>query len=222
MSLDLVVGIFADLDDEDEDTYTDYLTTFEAVNKALSAVGLPPHHEPQDLGGKEPWSCRIGSYAKLHYLRRIAAYLWAGHGLPEPGNEHNYRDPIVDAVLARSFREASPYRAAHLIYHSDADGFYLPLAFRDVIEPPEELEIDGGTLGSSYTLLDECQRIAAVLQLPLDHGLVWEGWAEWTPPEDITPRGALWRSYRTESETCWLLANACRVSLAWGCAIKFC
>ncbi len=252
MGLGLGVGVLADLRANDADGYAERLEQFAAVNEALHAAGLPAHHEPYDLGGREPWFGSIGGYGALHDLRRIAAYLWGGYGLPEPDTERPYHDygalhhlrriaahvraghslpppnperpshdPIMDACYARSFSDASPYRAEHLIFHCDAEGLYLPLAFRAVIEPPEELSIVGGPLGSSYTLLEECQRIATVLALPLDRALVWEGEADWTPPTASRGDSAPWRMYLTAARTCGLLYNACRVSIAMGCAITF-
>ncbi len=214
MGLGLEVGILADLRDNDEEGYADMLEYFAAINAALQTAGLPPHHEPDDRGGTEPWYCSIGSYDTLHGLRRLAAHLWAGRGLPEPGSERAWGASIMQACYDRTFADSSPFRSEHLIFHSDYGGFYLPLRFHTVIEPAASLGIEGGTLGSSYMLREECQRIAAVLDLPLDQGLVWEGEAEWTPPQAANARSAVWQRYLPEARTCWLLSNACHVSIS--------
>lgn len=222
MGLGAEVGILADLRENDEEGYEDLLQQFTAVNEALRAEGLPAHREPDDIGDENVWFCEIGSYETIHHLRRLAAYLWAGRGLPQPGAVTSESDAaLMGDCYAMLFDDNSPYRAAHLIFHSDAEGFYLPVPFRDVIYPEDDLGIAGGMIGSSPMLMEECQHIAAVLELPLDDGLVWKGEADWVPPEDTAQGNRVWAKYPSESRTCWLLHNACRVSIASGCAISF-
>src|SRR5215831_14114779 len=59
--------------------------TFLPVNQVLRAYHLPPHHEPlPPTAPSQQWD--MHSYSGVHYLRRLAAHLWASGELPpEPG-----------------------------------------------------------------------------------------------------------------------------------------
>src|SRR4051812_34203524 len=46
------------------------------LNEALRDAGLPEHHEPEDLKGKEPWGCKIAGGPALGPLKRLAAHVW--------------------------------------------------------------------------------------------------------------------------------------------------
>ena len=107
----------------------------------------------------------------------------------------------------------------HLIMHSDAEGFYLPLEFANVLFPDESLEIAGGMVGSSYGLLRECERIAAVLEIPADldetSDAVWEA-------ADSQGEGSLkWERYGIESFSCICLMQGCRKSIEARAALVF-
>jgi hypothetical protein len=222
MGLTVEVGILADLRQVDAEGFAEYREQFEAINAALRAEGRPEHREPEDLGERGPWFCDMQGYGPLRQLRRLAAWVWAGRGLPAPGTVQTTGDTaLIEMCCARELDEASPDQAAHLICHGDAEGVYLPVPFRDVIDPRADLGLTGGAIGSAYTLREECRHIAALLRLPLDEGVVWEGEARWAPPRRTADRGALWAAYAAESRACWLLHNACLVSITTGCAIVF-
>src|SRR5439155_11358418 len=61
----------------------------------------------------------------------------------------------------------------HLMWHSDCTGYYLPIPFHPVIVLPSNPRWDrwGPWLGSSQTLLDECERLAEALQYPRDQDI---------------------------------------------------
>ena len=82
LGLALSVGILTELT-EDEEGYNYYLKTFEAVNKALANNNLPTYNEPTHLN-EESCSFDMYGYSGLHYLRRIAAYLWPVNLSPLP------------------------------------------------------------------------------------------------------------------------------------------
>src|SRR5262249_11964650 len=101
----------------------------------------------------------------LHYLRRIASHLDLRRKLPAPGDG----DPSTDSVLAEYYRLVeSPPRSAlgrlfsrspsrnfdHVIYHSDAEGYYLPGDFRGVVLGTAAASVGGGLVRSSVTLRD--------------------------------------------------------------------
>ena len=118
---------------------------FEAVNALLREHGLPPHEEPV-LDEDEMVEYDMGGYGPLHNLRRIAAHVQAGRPFPGPGDENAHEDP----VLVEAY-EWSTDQFAHLILHSDAEGYYVPVDFPS----PVNGNVTGETLGSSVALRRE-------------------------------------------------------------------
>jgi len=232
MGLSLSVGLLIDLSAQDDEGTQYVKGQFEAVNKVLKAMNLGAHQEPTQLKEGLPWFGDMLGYSGLHYLRRIAAYLWAGKGLPEPGGNdpakdavvEEYYDRIVDPpspILKRLFgRRASPTkRFDHLMLHSDAEGFYLPIDFAKVIIPPEELiNITGGVIGSTPRLLAECEHIAKALGIP---NTIEAESKEVFEAIKRQGEGAGWRRYGIESFSCLQLMKACRLSIASGAAVAF-
>ncbi|HKD75792.1 MAG TPA: hypothetical protein VKB76_09865, partial [Ktedonobacterales bacterium] len=135
MGLDITVGILIQcLQDRYEDSkerFDDYQSDLARVNHTLSYEGYPEHDEPTQARGRVPWSRRMWGYGGLHYLRRIAAHLWAGNDLPSPGDDHPERDPVL-ADCYDLLYDGNPNDFSHLIYHSDSTGYYLPMDFKTV------------------------------------------------------------------------------------------
>lgn len=233
MGLDIVVGYLAELCDAgEEEAVRQWRDIFASVNVALATAGVDPHREPEDLGGHAGMSWDMWGYSGLHYLRRIAAYLVAGRALPPPGDKKAADDPVLlEAYHSGPLGPApksglgmprvSPPRFDHLIQHSDCEGIYLPLDFEEVIYPvlPDDaVAIPGGELGSVFALQRECERLAAVLQIPPD--LPSES-DEVGDAADNQGTGSGWKRYGVESLTCLKLLEACRASLKIGAAIVF-
>lgn len=225
MGLDIVVGeipYYADNPDEDEEgdfrLYQEQ--QYEAISSVLRKAGLPAHHEPTESQGAVPWHIRIGSYSCLHYLRRIAAHLWVGNGLAPPClDDKASRDPILELYYA-SLNKTPDMQFAHLINHSGAGGYYLPIPFDTPLEPGFELMENIGcqVIGSSFTLMGECEYLADFLELPLD-----------LDPETVREvslskeKGeAVWERYGVESFVCSAFYTAAKVSVESGCAIVLC
>lgn len=236
MGLTLIVGVLAEqIGFEDEDAIKHYREQFAKVNRALRASGLPEHHEPEDLGEADPLEMDMSGYSSLHYLRRIAAHLWAGNPLPPPGNKEVSKDPVVKTYYAAFdristaprrglFRRGGEKQAAapkfeHLMNHSDAEGFYVPVEFERVIFDTRGLGLAGGMLGSSQKLLQECGTLAEALSMPLDLDPESDELGE-----AIQHQGegdAQWKRYGIESFTCSRLYHACKASLRLGAALTF-
>jgi len=217
MGLNLFVGYL--IEEEDAERFASIQDQFARVNQALKAAGLPPHIEPLDARDGAPWDCQMYGYSGLHYLRRVAAHIAAGHGLPPPGDDRAADDPVLRGFYAQFYNADRPKRFQHLIQHSDADGFYLPLAFHDVIFPDPALHVDGEAIGSVPMLLEECTQLAEVLALPLDldpESEAVQDAADWQGKGETT-----WQRYGVESFTCLALYRACQISLESGCAIVF-
>jgi hypothetical protein len=223
MGLSVSVGILAELT-EDPQGYAYYQRQFARLNQALVAAGQEPHQEPVAPGGRAPWECQMWSYSGLHYLRRIAAHLWAGQPLPPPGREEDIRDPIrdpfVDRALSLIYSPTHPAAAEHLIVHSDSQGYYLPRPFPEVLYPADEFKVPGAMIGSAVRLQEECTQLAHILEIPAEldpeAAEVWE-----CAEHQGYPSASRWREYGIETFTCRRLLHACEIALESGCAIVF-
>lgn len=230
MGLTLVVGILADLRGSDDEGLEHYRRQFDAVNKALDAEGLPPHREPESL--KSFYSEDMVGYSALHHLRHVAAFSWRGYDLPTPGLGDPSQDPVVveynetmagrkQPLLGRFLGKGLPTspRYDHLMFHSDAEGYYVPQDFEEVIFPGDDLEIAGAMIGSAARLQKECAALAKLLQIPseldADDDALHEGIQK--PPLDGPP----WKVHAVATHACLKLLAACSFSLANRSAIVF-
>ena len=159
MGLAVEVGFLVDLlqdDPEGADAFRDDLA---AVNRILVASGLPEHREP-DEADWDVLSYDMIGYSGLHYLRRIAAHLATRGTLPPPGDDNSSGDPVLreyygesGGLIRRLFkaRAATPAgarRFSHLMEHSDAEGYYVPIEFDAVLYAEPDLPLTGEMLGS--------------------------------------------------------------------------
>jgi hypothetical protein len=214
MGLTLRVGCPKHLDRKGR---TRWLSRFKEVNQALAAAGLPPHSEPTDLGGLEPLECEMVGYHGLHYLRRIAAHLWHTGTLPPPGDrDHLGDDPIIKKYYAETFDLEAPFQ--HLMYHSDAQGFYLPQRFNKwrLARPGDIWRI-----GSSSQLLSECEALSEVLAIPADDDPELMEWLTDDPYQTQGKSDLMWQNYGYETYTCLQLLEACQLSTQTGAAVVF-
>jgi hypothetical protein len=229
MGLDLQVGILADLGEADAEGCEDFAGAFARLRSYLVSLGLSPHEEPR---GGDTWSAQMLGYSGLHHVRRIAAYLDCRRPLPKPAAKDDPDDPCLAAyyaatdgrqpgMLKRLFGSAPRFqrRFDHLIDHSDAEGFYLPIDFPRVLLPPDELEIPGSMVGSVPRLLAELEQVAHALEIP--ESLTAESDELWAAADEPRSTGELWRRYGRETFGCVVLREGCRKSLATGAALVF-
>ncbi|WP_386065973.1 hypothetical protein ACFJIW_15625 [Tahibacter sp. UC22_41] len=229
MGLSLSVGIFADLEEDDPEVAQDFAQHFAFVGTVLERAGLPKHVEPST---GDAWGAQMYGYSGLHYLRRIAAHLDAGFPLPSPGDRKSSADPVLKAYFAevsgqkpgwmqRLIRKQPRFARSfdHLIVHSDAEGFYLPQNFEQVLFADDK-KLPGGMLGSVPKLLAELERLAAALGIPDD--LHSQSERLWEAADSHGEGDELWQRYGIESYSCVVLREACRKSLTSGAAIVFC
>ena len=207
-----------------------YNKQFAAINTALRAIGLPPHIEPENPPSPLPKEFELYGYTGLHYLRRIAAYLIAGEKLPPPGDESApeddvllqcYEDQDVELHVTPDGMVGQPGTVLefdHLMTHSDAEGYYIPVDFDRVIHTSPIMHIGGQFIGSSKSLMSECERLAKALELPLD--LDPDSEEVQSAPED-QGIGDGWRKYGIEALTCLSLYHAARLSISHRCAMIF-
>lgn len=131
------------------------------VNTVLAVEGLPAHTEPKAAGAaKKRRHVSSFPYSFLHYLRRAFAKAKNGRALTEVGSDEDPSgDPDVDSLMYDF--------DCHLLSHSDAEGYYVPIPFTNVLSDDG---LPGGFLGSSVKLLDELRLVAPSLGITLAGG----------------------------------------------------
>jgi hypothetical protein len=230
MGLSLRVGLLADLAERHPDRVDALAGDFDALNRALAAAGAPTYREPRHLSRQLRWSADMFGYSGLHYLRRVAAHLDLRGTLPPPGDKNVANDPVLleyygagaKPGLLRRFFGTRPSRRSrtfdHLILHSDAEGFYAPVDFPQVIFSSGAHKLVGDMLGSAVRLRDECTRLAAALGLPPgldaeDDQLLDAATAQGTR--------AGWHRYGIEAFSCVRLLEGATHALAARAALAF-
>ena len=229
MGLNIEVGVFDDLKNADPEGFEDLFGCLKAASDFLVANGLPAHSEPPNL---EPWGAQMYGYSGLHYLRRLAAHIDAGLDLPGPGDDKSSKDDVVHgyyasfntgikAVLSTLMPWRRKFRRSfdHLIYHSDAEGFYLPVDFPNVLIAIDDPKILGGIVGSVPRLLGECDRLAEILGIP--EGLNAESDELWDAADSQGEGEETWQRYGIETYSCVVLREGCRKSMETGAALVF-
>jgi hypothetical protein len=211
MSLAIEIGLLADLIQHDPQGAEWMRQSFAQVNQVLAERGLATHDEPATL---PPLPSRAGlhsyPYSFLHHLRRFYARAvndpaWTPTPLPEG------QDPAQDPVVM----EETYKMRSHLLCHSDAEGFYLPLDFHAPIFD-DTGRIPGGVLGSSYRLREELASIAPRLNIILIDGQLAGG------EVGKIKRQADRQTYFWIEKSVWLsLFEAARLSIEHGLAICF-
>ena len=162
MGLSVQIGVLADLLENDPEGAEWLREGFAAANKILADHGLPPHSEPASMPPlRDRCSLSGYPYSYLHYLRRAYAHRkanpsWVAEPLPSGAK------PTDDRVLRAEYQK----QASHLLTHSDAEGFYLPIDFKDVLFDRRE-GVPGEMIGSSFRLMEELIFVAPALGITL-------------------------------------------------------
>src|SRR5215212_4112587 len=166
MGLSIIVGIMSEVAEADAEAVEYYREEFARINEVLAEQGLPQHSEPEKLPLLEN-RCSLDGfpYSFLHTVRRACAHRvrypqWIAKPLAE--GEDAADDPLLEEVTLEM--------TSHLLCHSDAEGFYLPLDFTQVVFDEQQERIPGGMLGSSHRLRDELVAVAPALGIKLVAG----------------------------------------------------
>lgn len=236
MGLTVSVGVIvpARFNGDRPDVYAEQTGRFCSIvtclNRHLADRGLPTHSEPISIDGR-PLDLRLGAYSNLHALRRIAAHLWYRGRLPTPEPDGppaddpallEYQAAIEEHVRGGLRSKRVVHRPlmsfAHLVYHSDADGWYIPVD----MEMPILLDIDASeypwTVGSTQALRRECTHLAGSLHMPLNLNPRDPHWSR----RDLHRGGREpWRRHVSAAWVCCSLLAACRASLRWNAVIAF-
>ena len=228
MGLAVCVGMLAELLEDDPESAEGFEEELAEVNRVLAAAGLPPHTEPRGPLELDSRASIDGfPYSFIHYLRRAYAHRvlspdWVATPLADDVDPT--ADPKIQALLDGC--------ESHLLCHSDAEGFYVPVDFDEVLfdgdgGDEEEAEGDadieepaglpGGMLGSSQRLLEELVFVAPALGTRLDDGRLSDEEAERIDAL-IDEDDGLYREYVS-----WLLLyESARLSIEHRTAIVFC
>jgi hypothetical protein len=239
MGLTVAVGLYAQnlAEDEEEAEFLD--ESFLQLNQVLAENGMQNHIEPRVIPNDEYFEASIMGYNGLHALRRLAAYVSTRRQLPQPAEYGAYSDdpvyiefnrtherylesPTSNGFMGLFKKKISPPPFQHLIMHSDAEGFYVPQLFNDVIvdwAQPRRPGL-GMMVGSSAKLLEECEALASALNLPANFDPESEEFSEILEAPPAT--GEPWQILAVEAHTVANLADAARASLKLGAAIQFC
>ncbi|SHJ19697.1 hypothetical protein SAMN04488096_11051 [Mesonia phycicola] len=167
MGLTISSGILVDFKDNEPEAFEAYKAIFENINTILAKNGVAPYEEPIEMN-KEPLQFGGFPYSFLHHLRRFAAHVWEQKDnenwdwTPTPFSIDD--EPGADAILEEHYT----YMSSHLLTHSDAEGFYLPVELPEVLFDTEEAPVPGAMIGSSYDLLSELKSLTAHLGIGLD------------------------------------------------------
>jgi hypothetical protein len=206
MGLAVAVGLLADLLENDPEFVDELRADLGRIDEVLRENGLPGFAEPEKL---PPVQSRAPvesfPYSFLHYLRRAYAHHVLHPDVPLPESEDPSEDPIVDEVGDTHH---------HLLWHSDCEGFYVPVDFAEVIE---DEAVPGGGFGSSQRLSHELVAVAPLLGIRLDGTQLGDVEIE-RLGDVIDVEGPLWIEILV-----WLaLFEAARISVAHGTAVVFC
>lgn len=212
------------------------------LNGVLTKAGLAAHEEPTET---DTLSIATYGYSGLHYLRRCAAFLEFTRKLPKPWrpDDRPSDDPLYERYAVEfendnagaqpgTFARESARQFDHLFMHSDAEGYYIPQRFDRVLIAGDQAY---GWVGSSYALAEECERLAAALELPsqlLANGEDFEfenaiveaskvnrrSWSLFA----TTPRVAAWRQHPVASMMCAKLHTMAIHSIRTGAVLVFC
>lgn len=164
MGLSINTGMLADLKIHDPEGASWLATSFDKLNRLLAKHALPAHVEPEAVAPM-PYrgACLSFPYAYLHRLRRALAFARqdpAAFG-PAPADWDPNTDPLLESELF-------VFMDAHLICHSDCEGFYVPIDFADPLYAEKQGEVSGGIVGSTQRLLQELISVAPLLGIRLD------------------------------------------------------
>jgi hypothetical protein len=206
MGLTISTHYLVDLLANDAEGATWFRDHVKNLNAILAGEGLPLHVEPETPGTAKARR-HVGSfpYSFLHYLRRAYACVHEDEPLvPLAEGSDPTEDPMVE--------EANVLLDSHLLCHSDAEGYYVPIDFADIIVDDA---IPGGMIGSSQRLFAELVAVAPAIGIALDGSVLSDKLAaELAEEGDRVP-------YAIERLVWLALFEAARVSIANGTLIVF-
>jgi hypothetical protein len=205
MGLAVGVGVLADLIIHDQEGADWQRSSIAQLNAVLARNGLPPHREPERFAKKlRQHGCTSFPYSFLHYLRRAFAHVREDLPVPDDDTIRPEHETVIE--------DAGSMLDSHLLCHSDAEGFYVPIDFD---EPIFDDDVLAHMLGSSQGLLRELIEVAPHIGIDLlDDRPTPACEAELREIED---GGPLWR----ERLVWYTLFEAATLSIEHGTLIVF-
>ncbi|MEM9538104.1 MAG: hypothetical protein AAGA60_01185 [Cyanobacteria bacterium P01_E01_bin.42] len=138
--------------------YQQYLEkTLKKISNFLIDLGWKEWEEPKNIKIQRRSVMNSFPYRDWYHLRRRYAYIKDGQGNIK-FQEEDEQD--IDNVVERW-----TIPSLHLMYHSDYNGYYIPIDFPEVLEIPD---IDDSCVGSSIRLLEELKEIAPYLDIQMN------------------------------------------------------
>jgi hypothetical protein len=181
-----------------DNKHSDSLTTMKRIKDAIGqnvpGAGFELGSNDNKVGYES-----IGSYQTLHLLRGFALYVEV-EGRPPTDTERQADYPLRQRHSAGEFETE---KFPHLIEHSDADGFYVPIPLKRPINTK-----DGLSVGSTQGLLEELNSLRDPLWQGRDAGfkgpeVLWE----------IDDRDSFSSEKRAWCQLRWLCRNAIKFNL---------
>ncbi|MEO1677971.1 MAG: hypothetical protein AAFU80_07395 [Pseudomonadota bacterium] len=232
MGLSFEVGILADLLEHDEEGAARVQAHFADINE---------HNEPRQC---DVWSAEGVGYTGLHALREVAGLSWRGQPIPHDRRltgweETRTGDDLFGAALdavsgeeqpgflwrllsRRPAKKPPPF--SHLVFHSDAQGYYVPVDFPHPLIP-NRIRKDTASiwpLGSVQRLDCELDTLVGLLQIPNGAYAQSEALQRALRDEQVEPSDPLWLVQSIASYSALIMKEACANSLRTGGAIAFC
>lgn len=217
------------------------------VEPTTPLLGLAPDAPAGALGRRLEYP--LWHTTALHYLRRVGAHLWAEGRVPSPGNPEALEDPLYeeyydaheDSALGEFWTRARESQGLeldfpHLCIHADDTGWYLPVSFPEPVWVEsigaEKGREAGAWVGSCSELIEECEELAAALELDVERDpydaevleaarrseqVAAESARRGAPPSSERPER--WLRYGIEAHTCLTILRAARTALETGSAL---
>lgn len=204
MGLAIGVGVLSNLIQYDPEGAQWMRGSLASLNEALQRHAKESHHEPEHLPEFERVSCISFPYSFLHYLRRAYAYARSGRVVPDDDTMLPEHDRVIE--------DESAMLDSHLLCHSDAEGFYVPI---ELGEPLFDNAVLGTMLGSSIALLRELAEVAPHLGIELENGALSD--ASNAALRNIEDGAPLWR----ERLVWYALYEGATISVEHGTALVF-
>ncbi|WP_310422037.1 hypothetical protein [Chamaesiphon sp. VAR_48_metabat_135_sub] len=215
MGLLIIVGDLAEflynLDNTDEEEIEDYKEIYRSLDRFLLRCGLPGHKKPESVELPYRGESDNFSYSSIHYLRRAYVHMCKGFEVIPFDGEYASKDRL----LAAEYDSPSIY--SHLVYHSDCEGFYVPVNFPSPLIPAVEDDVLGGIVGSSYCLLRELVSVAPFLDIQLEGGDL----SEYMLKKLLIDRERDCHPFKIERMVWFTLFECARKSIEYKTAIRF-
>jgi hypothetical protein len=208
------VGVLAYAVKHDPESAAWLRSSFVSINRHLALFRLPQHHEPEQLPHLQS-RAKVTGYPNscIHHLRRVY-----GKAIKSPHWEPAPVPAGQDAALDPVFRSSNlRISRAHLVCHSDVEGFYVPLDFNFVISGGPNDRPPGGPIGPSMKLMQELASVAPRLGIGMNNLSLGDAEAGRLNQEALGQIDPLWIE-----KMVWLsLFEAARLSIEYKTAVCF-